>query len=237
MAIFSSRKAVLFVIVLVAAVGAAAAVYFLRGPDLRTPDVVGRGVGLAEGMAMQRGLRILVDHREPHPTIPRDTVISQSPAADSAAEPGHVIRVVVSQGPGDQLAPNFTGLYFREAELKIQEAGFVQGPGAKASSDSVERGYVIAQSPAAGSQLSKGGTISLLVSAGKKNRFQIMPELIGMPVDKALQELEKMELTYSVQQAGALDKPTGLSGTVATQNPKPGFPVSADAAVVLTTNK
>jgi beta-lactam-binding protein with PASTA domain len=65
----------------------------------------------------------------------------------------------------------------------------------------------------------------------------IMPKLVGLSVDRAIQELDTLELAYQVQAAASLDKKAGAVGTVVSQNPKPGFPVPFDTTVDIETNR
>jgi len=236
---FFQGKIVLFLLLLLAIgiSGILVAGSFMKQEGVRVPNLVGRDAAAADEIMQRHELQVLVDHKEPHASIPRNAVIFQSPVAGSVVARGQQIRVTLSQGPSEMIAPDLVGKYFREAELKIQEAGFVPAEGARASSDTVERGYVIAQSPSAGSLISKGGAISLLVSSGKRNRMLIMPKLIGLRVDQAIQELDTLELAYQVQESASNDKAAGPAGTVLSQSPKPGYPVAFDATVDLETNK
>lgn len=234
---FSGKIGRYLVVLLAVGIGGIAGARLLMQEGVRVPGFAGQDAAVADEIARRLDLQVLVDRKVPHPAIPRNAVISQSPVAGSMVAKGHQIRVTLSQGPSDLLAPDLVGRYFREAELKIQEAGFVPAEGARASSDTVERGYVIAQSPLAGSPISKGGAISLLVSSGRRNRVLIMPKLIGMRADQAIRELDTLELAYQVQESASSDKAAGPAGTVLLQSPKPGYPVTLEMTVDIETKK
>ncbi len=209
----------------------------LRQEEVRVPDLTGRDIVSAIEIITQQGLQPKVDRREPHPTIPRDTVISQIPAPGSSIKKGRQVRVVVSQGPSELLAPKLVGENFRKADLMIRQAGFVPGDVSRISSDSVERDSVIAQSPQAGSPLEKGGTLSMLVSTGKKPDLITMPKLVGKRAEEALRIVDRLELQHRVITRSAGDRSAGTERVVISQKPGAGYPVSADSTVDIVVSK
>jgi beta-lactam-binding protein with PASTA domain len=119
----------------------------------------------------------------------------------------------------------------------IRQAGFFPGEVSRVSSESIERDTVIAQNPQAGSPLDKGGTISLLVSTGKRQETLIMPKLIGKRPEEALRVVDRLELQHRV-----LTRPTGsnIAGQdriVINQKPAADYPVSPDEVVDIIINK
>ncbi len=175
----------------------------LRQEEVRVPDLTGRDIVSVIELATQQGLQLKVDRREPHPTMPRDTVISQTPAPGSGIKKGRQVRVVVSQGPSELLSPKVVGENFRKADIMIRQAGFVPGDISRAFSDAVERDTVMAQYPQAGSQLEKGGTISMLVSSGRKPELLVMPKLTGIKAEEALRIIDRMGLAAPGRIAGS----------------------------------
>ena len=69
--------------------------------------------------------------------------------------------------------PSVRGLAAATARLEVRNEGLTAKMGAPQFSNAVAKGKVISTSPAIGSQVSKGGTVTLIVSAG--------PHLISMP--------------------------------------------------------
>lgn len=212
-------------------------VLLLRQEEVRVPDLAGRDIVSAIELSTQQGLLLKVDRREPHPTLPRDTVISQEPAPGSGIKKGRQVRVVVSQGPSDLLAPSVVGENFRKADIMIRQAGFVPGEISRASSDTAERDTVLAQSPQGGSQLEKGGTISMLVSSGRKPELFVMPRLTGTRAAEALRTLDRMGLQHRVVTHAAGGRSAGAERTVISQKPGAGYPVSPDITVEIVVSK
>jgi serine/threonine-protein kinase len=70
----------------------------LRQEEVRVPDLTGQDIVSVIELVTEQGLQLKVDRREPHPAMPRDTVVSQIPASGSGIKKGRQVRVVVSQG-------------------------------------------------------------------------------------------------------------------------------------------
>ncbi len=209
----------------------------LHQEEVRVPDLTGQDIVSVLETVRQLGLEIKVDRREPSPTMPRNTVISQIPAPGIGIKKGRQVRVVVSQGPSEFLAPKLVGENFRKADIMIRQAGFFPGEVSRVSSDSIERDTVIAQNPQAGSPLDKGGTISLLVSTGKRPETLIMPKLIGKRPEDALRILDRLELQHRVLTRATGTSVVGQNRIVISQKPAADYPISSDAIVDIIINK
>lgn len=209
----------------------------LQQEEVRVPDLTGRDIVSALETITQQGLQLKVDRREPHPTLPRDSVISQSPAAGNGIKKGRQIHVVVSQGPSDTQTPKFSGEPYRKADIMIRQAGFVPGTVSRVSSESVERDIVIAQDPPAGSPLDKGGRVSLLVSSGRKAETYVMPKLAGKRAEEAIKTIDRMGLQHRVIYRASGEKAAATERIVIQQKPGAGSPIAADATVDIVVSK
>ncbi len=205
--------------------------------EVRVPDLTGQDIVSVIEMVRHQGLELKVDSRAPHSTLPRDTVISQTPAAGSVIKKRRQVRVVVSQGASESLAPKLVGENFRKADILIRQAGFMPGNITRVATDGIARDVVIAQNPQAGSPVEKGGTVDILVSAGKKKQSLVMPKLIGKRPDEALRIVDRLQLQHRIIARAIGDKPPGAGRTVIGQKPEAGYPVSADATVDIIVGK
>jgi beta-lactam-binding protein with PASTA domain len=203
----------------------------LRQEEVRVPDLTGQDIVNVIETVAQQGLQLKVDRREAHPTLPRDAVISQSPAPGSGIKKGRQVRVVVSLGPSDSQTLKLVGENFRKADMMIRQAGFSPGTVSRVSSDRVERDIVIAQEPEAGSPLEKGGSISMLISTGSKAPEYVMPVLTGKKVEEALKIIDRIGLQCRVTTRSPGDRETGPDRIVIHQKPAAGSPVAMDATV------
>src|SRR3990172_1183704 len=154
------------IFLLLAGIGVASAfgviALLLHQDEVRVPDLTGQDIVTTLETLTQLGLQLKVERKDPHATLPKDTVMSQTPAPGSGIKKGRQVRVVVSMGPSELMAPKLAGEHFRKAEILVRQAGFLPGNISRASSETVERDVVIAQSPEPGAPLEKGGRVSML---------------------------------------------------------------------------
>ena len=209
----------------------------LQQEEVRVPDLTGKDIVTALETITQQGLQLKVDRREPHPILPRDSVISQSPTAGNGIKKGRQIHVVVSQGPSDTRAPKLTGEHYRKADIMVRQAGFVPGTVSRVSAEGADRDIVIAQDPPAGSPLDKGGAISLLISSGRQAETFVMPKLMGKRAEEAIKTIDRMGLQHRVIYKAAGEKAAAAERTVIQQKPGAGSPVAADATVDIVVSK
>lgn len=209
----------------------------LRQEEVRVPDFTGQEIVTVIDTLPQIGLQPKIDRRETHPTLPRDTVISQTPAGGSGIKKGRQVHFVVSLGPSDLQTPKLVGEHFRKADILIRQAGLLPGTQSRVSSESAERDIVIGQDPPPGSTLDKGGKVNLLISAGKKAELLVMPRLVGKKIEEAATIADRRRLQYRVVYKSSAEKAAGTERTVINQKPAPGFPVAPDAIVDIVVSK
>jgi len=207
----------------------------LRQEEVRVPDLIGQDLVTAVEKLTQQGLQPRIDRREPHPSIPRDSVISQTPTPGSGIKKGRQVRVVVSQGPTDMQTPKLAGEHFRKADMMIRQAGFTPGMVSRVSSEKFDRDMVIAQAPEAGSLLERGGKINLLVSSGRKIQPFVMPKLMGKRAEEAVRITDRMGLQHRLTMKTAGGRTP--SHVVIHQKPTAGSPVTSDATVDIIVSK
>lgn len=130
------------------------------GPaPVTVPQVVDSTSKNATATLKSVGLEVKVT-KEHSETVPKGSVISQSPTASSAAHRTDVVTIVVSEGPPLKVVPNVVGKSAAEAERILTEAGFV--PDVKKQWGGL-LDIVRFQSEDAGSKIPKGSTISITV--------------------------------------------------------------------------
>jgi len=209
----------------------------LRQEEVRVPDLTGQDIVSVIETITQQGLQLKVDRQEPHPTLPKDTVISQTPLPGSGIKKGRQVHIVISQGPSDMQTPKLIGENFRKADFMIRQAGFMPGDVSRVFSDTVERDTVIAQDPAAGSQLDRGGNISILVSSGKKEMVFVMPKLYGTKTEEAVRILDRMGMQHRMVSRSTTTQSQTGDRIVVSQRPSAGYPVASDAIVDLVVSR
>lgn len=135
----------------------------LGPPPVDLPAVT--GTSLEDAKATLEGAGFVVDVKPRfHDTIPEGDVIAQSPKA-AQAPLGSTVVLTVSQGHAPEEVPNVVRTPQDEAKAALRELGF-KPVVLTAFSDRIERGAVIDVSPAAGTVIDYGSTVSITVSKG-----------------------------------------------------------------------
>ena len=143
------------------------------------------------------------------------TILSQEPSAGRSLminKDGINITLNISTGYVLTDVPDVIGLNYREANLKLTNAGFLVELN-NISSDEIPKDEVISISPNVGEQISSGSTVYVYVSGGKEISYIKMPNVIGLTEDAAINKLVNSNLVYSssVRQASDYEAGTVIS--------------------------
>ncbi|GAA4796464.1 Stk1 family PASTA domain-containing Ser/Thr kinase [Corynebacterium canis] len=126
--------------------------------------------GISEAAAVKRleeaGFKVSVETKT-DPEVPRGSVISTDPDAGTQVTQGSEVVLFVSSGKEVTEVPDVTGKKADEAKKILEKADLKLDDTIKeAPSDSVPEGEIVEMSPSAGSQVTKGTTITVTVSTG-----------------------------------------------------------------------
>jgi serine protease len=131
------------------------------------PDVTGQTQAAAGQALTAANLEVGTLTTQASATVASGSVISQSPVAGTTVASGKGVVLVVSSGAPTQVAvPNVVGQTQTAATNAITAAGLAVGTITQQSSTTVASGTVISESPAAGTQVASGSSVSLVVSSG-----------------------------------------------------------------------
>jgi serine/threonine-protein kinase len=128
-------------------------------------------------------------------TAEEGTVIAQSPPAGNEAALGSAVDLVIAVGPEEVEVPNVDNLPREEALTRLAREGLVTDV-VEEFSDTVEEGRVIRTDPPANTLTPPTTVIRVVVSLGPEP--VPVPNLRGMTVDQAEQELEALGLRIRV---------------------------------------
>ncbi|MBQ9890247.1 MAG: Stk1 family PASTA domain-containing Ser/Thr kinase [Firmicutes bacterium] len=135
-------------------------------------------------------------------TVERGRIISQEPAAGAKLEKGGKVDIVISLGPDESseliVVPRLTGKTLEDAQKAIEEAGLVLEKTTEQESSSVDKGYIISQSIAAGSQVEKETKISLVVSTG----YAVNPRPVEITIDYSKATEDSFQVTVTLSEPG-----------------------------------
>jgi N-acetylmuramoyl-L-alanine amidase len=124
--------------------------------------------------------------------------------------------------------PSVQGLDRIAATTRLQDVGLRIAIGGKRFSDTVPVGLVVDQSPEPGAKASENDLVTVSLSAGTESFA--MPDVTGMPLEKARRTLRERGLSVDLETAVS-DKE---QGTVIGSFPAPGIKVSSGDSVRIT---
>ena len=140
-----------------------------EGADLVTvPLVNNKTLEEAESLLNEVGLNIGTVDPEFHDTVPKGSIISQSPDALSSVAPGSRVNLVISQGPEVTTVnmPVLINMPIDEAKNTITGLGLVVGEVTPQPSENVEKDLVIWQSYEKNTELETATAVDLYISSG-----------------------------------------------------------------------
>ena len=136
-------------------------------PDqVQAPDLVGLSQEEARRLVEEAGLQFAVVGERHDPSIPALNIITQMPLAGQMVGQGEIIGVVISQGPNFVSVPAVEGLPITAAEPGLREMGLDIYQ--KAVWNKEAAGVILSQDPPAGSIVSEGSVVTLIVSSGPR---------------------------------------------------------------------
>ena len=155
------------------------------GESVEVPDVVGRGIDVAEQILAEFGLKVgEVGHGFSELEEP-GTVLWQEPGAGTAVFVGTAVHLVIAEAAGDAVqVPHVVGKGIDKAGHILAEFGLRVGEIAYQESE-LERGTGLAQEPAPGTLVSPETAVHLLVSAGMGDQVEV-PMVLELNIDLGL---------------------------------------------------
>ena len=192
---------------------------------------MGNGVGPAGGAYQTSGGMRYVDTNEEKQGAGRRGALIAIAVVAVLAIAAALAFVVVGRGcsvdTGNIEVPDVTNKTLTQATAIIESENLAIGTVDYVYSDKVPEGYVIDQSPRAGSKQAEGTKINLTVSQGTEQ--VAVPDLTNMTADEARSALKQAGLKY---EAGAAEhSDTVKENHVVRQSPKAGEKVAKNSTV------
>ncbi len=217
-------------------------------PQVAVPDVVGQTESAASATLAEEGLRIGTITYAFSSSAAAGSITAQTPAATTQVSVGSAVNVTVSKGVEQGQVPNVVGLSQSDAETTLEGAGFKVTITTATSTD-VPAGDVMSQSPAAGTVIAAGSTVTIKVSTGAPAppttpttpttptepatpapSKATVPNVVGMRALEAVRTLRQAELKFSIEFGPATENFL----KVAAQDPKAGTEVDPGTIVTIT---
>lgn len=233
-----AKIAALFVVFLVVAGTSAylTLTFIIKSEDtVIVPDLVGKDVVSALERLTDLQLNTKINGSEYSQQFPKNHVTYQEPDPGSEIKKDRDIRIIISKGPKNILMPNLISLSERQARMIMEENGISQGHLTHTYFKAVEKDNIIVQVPSAGTMITRGASVDLLVSMGSRSVAYKMPEIAGLPLDKAVLTIEKANLTVGeIRSYFDKLKPRNI---VIRQEPLAGYRIHENSPVSLVINR
>jgi serine/threonine-protein kinase len=179
-------------ILLIAGIAKAAGTF--GGPSsIKVPVVRGKSKVVASNRLERAGLHMVVTSQAHSGSVPRGSVVLQSPHPGSLTG-GSKVRVVLSSGPAPRAVPSLTGSDQAQAEVRLRASHLRLGWVQKRYSLMKPAGTVVSQQPSGG-ELVPGSKVGIVLSLGP--RPVAVPEVTGSSKQEAAQKLKAAGLRAS----------------------------------------
>lgn len=199
------------------------------------PQLVGKDIVYALEMLSDLGLNTKVKGSEYSDIVPKNQIMFQDPEPGAEIKQGRDVKIVLSKGAKEVLIPNLKGLSMDQARIILEENELCYGNTALVESETWPKDIIIAQSPPSGGKIVRGACLELLVSKGEKIHDFMMPDFIGYSLDRAVQVMERMQLSPGqIKSQYTAEKPLD---TIIAQEPLSGYRTTSDAPVNLVINR
>ena len=187
-----SKKKIIIPIVIAAAViaaliGVGFATGFFGGSTV--PDLKDKTFAEAVQIAEDAGYKIEQGEKVNDPEIEKGHIASQTPEPGEEAEEGTTITVYLSKGPGPATVPSVIGMDTKEAQKKLESAGFKLGSVTPVASKK-PKGEIVKQDPGAGATAEGGTEVNVSISDGSKENEVSMPFVLDKTLDEAKKLIE-----------------------------------------------
>ena len=169
------------------------------GEELTVPDLKSMSRSNAEEKLKKMGLKVGAVFEE-NAKEPAGTVINQDPRSGSKITKGQSVDITVSLGEKKKnvTVQNYAGLSVESARSNLEANGLSLG-GVTEEASSRPKGTVISQSPAAGTSLTEGGSVSLVISSGRAAEPDTQPSAPTESPATARQKTDSSKLTIKLE--------------------------------------
>jgi beta-lactam-binding protein with PASTA domain/predicted Ser/Thr protein kinase len=185
------------------------------GASVNVPDLTGMKESDAKGAIAGAGFSAATQY-EKSDTVPQGAVIRQSPSPGASASRGDTVTITVSSGKALVAVPDVTGRSRGDAQSAITGAK-LKYTVVEAHSETVEKDFVISQSPAAGTQQEENSHVVLTVSLGPESIT--IPDVTGK--SQSLAEKTLRDLGFNVSAVTDFSDSV-QENNVISQSPKSG---------------
>ena len=199
------------------------------GPaPVTVPDVRNKPLTEAQSILTQAGL-LFATTQQSSPTVPAETVIDQTPAANTKAAANSTVNLIVSSGLAQVQIPDESGHDPTVASNDLGNLGLLVSKTVQEASGTIASGQVTRTDPSAGSLVAKGSSVVLYVSSGPAQ--VTVPKVTGQKLAQASANLTAAG--FQVNQVTVPVSQPSLDGVVVAQSPTAGSKAAPGSTVAL----
>ena len=189
------------------------------------PDLTGSEQAQALEDLQNLGFKVGIENSA-DASVPAGSVIRTQPPSNTVINPDSLVTIIVSVGPEAFPIPYVLDIETERAIFVVEESGFILGQLLEVNDESIPRGFVISQNPVAGTKMSPGTKVDLVVSKGPS--LIEISDLSRKSPEDAIQILETLGFEYELIEEYSEDVEIGLvSGTL----PEAGEIVTPDQLI------
>ena len=192
---------------------------------IEIPDLTGSDQAQALEDLQNLGFKVGIENAADS-SVPSGSVIQTQPQSNTIVNPNSLVTIIVSVGPEAFPIPYVLDIETDRAIYVVEESGFALGQLLEVNDDNIPRGFIISQNPVAGTKMSPGSTVDLVVSKGPS--LIKISDLSRKSPEDAVQILETLGFEYELIEEYSEDVEIGLvSGTL----PEVGEIVAPDQVI------
>ena len=192
---------------------------------IEIPDLTGSEQTQALEDLQNLGFKVGIENSADS-SVPAGSVIRTQPPSNTVINPDSLVTIIVSVGPEAFPIPYVLDIETERAIYVVEESGFTLGQLLEVNDENIPRGFVISQNPVAGTKMSPGTTVDLVVSKGPS--LIEISDLSRKSPEDAIQILETLGFEYELIEEYSEDVEVGLvSGTL----PEAGEIVTPDKLI------
>ena len=189
------------------------------------PDLTGSEQAQALEDLQSLGFKVGIENSADS-SVPAGSVIRTQPPSNTIINPESLVTIIVSVGPEAFPIPYILDIETERAIYVVEESGFILGQLLEVNDNNIPRGFVISQNPVAGTKMSPGSSVDLVVSKGPS--LIEISDLSRKSPEDAVQILETLGFKYELVEEYSEDIEIGLvSGTL----PEAGEIVTPDQII------
>ncbi|GKU24803.1 Stk1 family PASTA domain-containing Ser/Thr kinase [Clostridium folliculivorans] len=166
--------------------------------QVEVPDVVGMTKDQAKSTIEGKGL-VFVDGGQENSDKPQGTVTQTTPAVGEKVDKSAQVKVVISAGVATINVPDLSNQDEAGAKKAIAAAGFSVGNVTQDFSDTVPKGKVMSQDPAANAVKNKDDNTPVNFVISKGPQPVIVPYFIGKTVDEAQKIISDAKMSLNLK--------------------------------------